>query len=50
MADKGTLGKFGKTTAKKVSRAKKSGGVEKKRAIFAQNMKRIAKKRSGKRA
>ena len=45
MERKGTVGKFGKTTAKKVARAKKHGGKEEKRAIFAQNMKRIAEKR-----
>jgi hypothetical protein len=45
MEKRGTVGKFGKTTAKKVARAKKHGGKEEKRAIFAQNMKRIAEKR-----
>ena len=49
MERKGTVGKFGKTTARKVSRAKRHGGLEKKRAIFAQNMKRIAEKRKHKR-
>lgn len=44
MKRKGTLGKFGKATAKKIARAKKHGGKEKKRAIFAQNMKRIARR------
>jgi hypothetical protein len=44
MKKKGTLGKFGKATAKKIASAKKKGGLAKKRAIFAQNMKRIAKK------
>ena len=45
MKKKGTLGKFGKATAKKISKGKKSGGIEKKRAIFAQNMRKIAKKK-----
>lgn len=44
MERKGTVGKFGKATSKKITRAKKEGGKEKKRAIFAQNMKRIAAK------
>lgn len=48
MDRKGTRGKFGKVTAKKVSAAKKKGGVEEKRAIFAENMKRIAEKRKHK--
>lgn len=45
MERKGTVGAFGKATRKKVARAKKHGGLEKKRAVFAQNMKRIAAKR-----
>ena len=45
MEEKGTVGKFGKATAKKIARGKKEGGVEKKRAICAQNMKKIARKR-----
>lgn len=44
MRKKGTLGKFGKATSKKISAAKKKGGKAKKRAIFAQNMKKIAAK------
>ena len=36
---------FGKATPKKIAAAKKEGGLEEKRAIFAQNMKRIAAKR-----
>lgn len=43
MKAKGTLGKFGKATVKKIASAKKKGGVLKKEAIFAQNMKKIAK-------
>jgi hypothetical protein len=45
MAEKGTEGAFGKATPKKIARAKAEGGVEEKRAVFAQNMKRIAAKR-----
>lgn len=49
MERKGTVGKFGRTTARKVARAKKHEGLEAKRAIFAQNMKRLAEKRKHKR-
>lgn len=45
MEEKGTVGKFGKATSKKIAAAKKKGGVEKKEAVFAQNMKKIARKR-----
>jgi hypothetical protein len=44
MKRRGTLGKFGKATSKKIARAKKAGGLQKKRAIFAQNMRRISRK------
>lgn len=50
MAEKGTLGKFGKATAKKVAAGKKKGGVAEKRAVFAENMKKIASKRKKKAA
>ena len=46
MERKGTVGKFGRATRKKIARAKKKGGVEKKRAVFAENMKKIARKRA----
>ena len=48
MKKKGTVGAFGKATPKKIAAAKKKGGIAKKRAIFAANMKKIAsrKKRS----
>jgi hypothetical protein len=50
MKEKGTLGKFGKATKKKIAAGKKAGGLRKKEAVFAQNMKGIAKKKaSGKR-
>lgn len=44
MKKKGTLGSFGKATPKKIAAAKKKGGKAAKKAIFAQNVKRIAKK------
>lgn len=48
MKKKGTLGSFGAATPKKIARAKKMGGKMKKKAIFAQNMRAIAKKRKHK--
>lgn len=45
MSQKGTLGKFGKATPKKIAAAKKKGGVEEKEAVFASNMKKIARKK-----
>lgn len=52
MKKKGTLGSFGKATAKKLGAAKKKGGKAEKRAVFASNMKKIAEKhkRAAKRA
>ena len=44
MKKKGTLGKFGKATSKKIAAGKKAGGKLKKEAVFAANMKKIAKK------
>lgn len=49
MKEKGTLNSFGKATSKKIAHAKKEGGVMEKKAIFAQNMKKIAAKRGNKR-
>jgi hypothetical protein len=48
MAAKGTVGKFGKATAKKIAAGKKKGGLAAKRAQFAANMKKIAAKRKKK--
>lgn len=48
MERKGTKGKFGKATKKKIAVAKKHGGKAKKRAIFAENMKKIAAKHRNK--
>ena len=45
MKAKGTLGKFGKATEKKIAAGKKAGGLQEKRAVFAENMKKIAKRK-----
>lgn len=45
MKEKGTLGKFGKATPKKVAAAKRAGGERKKEAVFAENMKEAAARR-----
>jgi hypothetical protein len=45
MEQKGSVGSFGKATSKKIAHAKKEGGIEKKKAVFAENMKKIAKNR-----
>lgn len=47
MKAKGTLGSFGKVTKKKVAAARKKGGKVEKKAVFAENMKRIADKKKG---
>jgi hypothetical protein len=44
MEKKGTVGAFGKATRSKIAKAKKKGGLAKKRAVFASNMKKIAAK------
>ena len=44
MERRGTVGSFGKATAKHIAAAKKEGGKEKKKAVFAENMKAIAAK------
>ncbi len=44
MQEHGTVGKFGKATAKKISAGIKAGGKQEKRAVFAKNMKAIAAK------
>jgi hypothetical protein len=48
MKARGTEGAFGKATPKKIARAKSRGGLAKKRAVFAENMRRIAAKRKSK--
>lgn len=45
MKKRKTLGTFGKATSKHIASAKKEGGIEKKRAIFAENMKHISEHR-----
>jgi hypothetical protein len=47
MKKKGTVGKFGKATPKKIAAGKRAGGERKKEAIFAENMRAIARKRKG---
>jgi hypothetical protein len=49
MKRRGTLGKFGAATPSKIAAAKRAGGVLAKRAIFAENMKRIAQRRANRR-
>jgi len=44
MEKKGTRGSFGKATPRKIARAKREGGKEAKKAIFAENMRKIARK------
>jgi len=44
MKSKGTIGKFGKATPTKIESAMKQGGVRKKEAVFAENLKNIAQK------
>lgn len=44
MRQKGTLGKFGRVTKKKVAAGRRKGGKAEKRAVFAENMKAIAEK------
>ena len=45
MERKGTVGKFGRATPSKIARAKAEGGKAEKRAVFAENMKKIARRR-----
>ena len=44
MEAKGTKGSFGKATPKKIAAAKAKGGKMAKKAVFAQNMRKIAMK------
>lgn len=46
MKAKGTVGSFGKATPKKIAAAKKEGGKMEKKAVFAQNMKSISRKKA----
>ena len=45
MKEKGTVGSFGKATPKKIARMKRKGGLSEKKAVFADNMRKIAAKR-----
>ena len=45
MERKGTVGAFGPATKKNIARGKAKGGVQKKRAVFAENMRKIAQRR-----
>lgn len=49
MRRKGTLGKFGAATKKRIAAGKRKGGKQRKRAIFAENMRKIAQRRFGRR-
>jgi hypothetical protein len=44
MKQKGTLGSFGKATEAKIEAGKKAGGKQAKKAIFAENVSKIARK------
>lgn len=44
MRRKNTLGSFGTATPSKIAAAKRAGGKRAKKAVFAQNMKRIAQR------
>jgi isoaspartyl peptidase/L-asparaginase-like protein (Ntn-hydrolase superfamily) len=46
MEKKGTVGAFGAATPKKIAAAKSKGGLQKKRAVFAENMRKIARRKS----
>lgn len=48
MDEKGTKGSFGKATKSNIAKGKAKGGKEKKKAVFAENMKKIAEKRKKK--
>ena len=48
MKKRGTFGAFGPATRKRIAAGKKAGGLQKERAVFAENMKEIALKRKGK--
>lgn len=45
MKKRGTIGKFGKATPKKIKAAKKEGGLREKEAIFAENVSKAARKK-----
>lgn len=45
MRKKGTLGSFGKATPSKIAAGKRAGGKRAKKAIFAENMVKAARRR-----
>lgn len=45
MEQKGSVGSFGRATASKIAAGKARGGVAKKKAVFAENVKRFAARR-----
>jgi hypothetical protein len=45
MEEKGTVGAFGKATSKKIARGKREGGLQKKRAVWAENLKKANARR-----
>ncbi len=47
MKEKGTLGSFGKATAKNIAAGRKAGGLQAKKANFAANMKKISQRKKG---
>lgn len=49
MEEKGSVGSFGKATAKKIAAGKRKGGKQKMKAVFAENMKKAAAKRKRRR-
>jgi hypothetical protein len=42
---KGTEGAFGPATKENIARGKRAGGLQKKRAVFAENMRKLAARR-----
>jgi hypothetical protein len=47
---RGTEGAFGPATKANIARGKAAGGLQKKRAIFAENMRKLAARRKGRSA
>ena len=47
MKKRGTLGSFGKATPSKIAAGRKTGGLQAKKANFAANMMKIARRRKG---
>jgi hypothetical protein len=47
MEKRGTVGAFGPATKSNIAEGKAAGGLEAKRANFAQNMRRIAQRHKG---